>query len=147
MKTDDFEERLHRQAPREIPASWREGILIAARNSTPSAYPPHPAHHRLLATVRHFLSTARPPQRAAWGSLVAIWIVIIALNISARDDSPTSHTSRSYASASPDTLEALREQQLLFAELVGRPEPRIVEPRQPATPGPRSQRREDSVNV
>ncbi len=147
MNTDDFEERLHRQAPREIPASWREGILSAARNSTPSAYPPHPAHHRLLATVRHFLSTARPPQRAAWGSLAAIWVGILALNISARDDSPRSHSSRPYTSVSPDTLQALKEQQLLLAELVGRPEPRKVEHRKPAAPGPRSQRREDSVNV
>lgn len=144
MKTDDFEERLQRQAPREIPASWREGILSAARNSTPSAHPPH---HRLLATVRHFLSPLRPTQRAAWGSLAAIWIVILVLNISAQDDSPRSQSSRSAASVSPDTLEALKEQQLLLAELVGRPEPSKVQHRKPAVPGPRSQRREDSVNV
>ena len=144
MKTDDFEERLQRQAPREIPASWREGILRTARNSTPSANPPH---HGLFATVRHFLSNLRPPQRAAWGSLAAIWIVILALNISARDDSPRSQSSRSAASVSPDTLEALKEQQLLLAELVGRPEPRKVDHRKPAAPGPRSQRREDSVNA
>lgn len=144
MKTDDFEERLQCQAPREIPASWREGILSAARNSTPSANPPH---RGLLATVRHFLSILRPPQRAAWGSLVAIWIVILVLNISAQDDSPRSQSSRSYTSVSPDTLQALKEQQLMLAELVGRPEPRKVEYRKPATSGPRSQRREDSVNV
>ena len=147
MKTDDFEERLQRQAPREIPTSWREGILSASRNSTSSANFQQPAHHGLLATIRHFLSTLRPPQRAAWGSLAAIWIVILVLNISAQDDSPRSQSSRSDASVSPDTLQALKEQQLLLAELVGRPEPRKVEHRKPAAPGPRSQRREDSVNV
>lgn len=147
MKTDDFEERLRRQAPREIPTSWREGILSAARNSAPSANFQQPADHGLLPAIRHFLSTMRRPQRAAWGSLVAIWIVILALNISARDDSPRSPTSRPYASVSPATLQALKEQQLLLAELVGRPEPRKVEHRKPAAPGPRSQRREDSVNV
>ena len=147
MKTDDFEERLQRQSQREIPAGWREGILSAARNSTSSANPPHPEHHGLPATICHFLSTVRRPQRAAWGSLAAIWIVILALNISAREDSPRSKASRAFASLSPDTLQALKEQQLLLAELVGRPQPREVDRRKPAAPGPRSQRREDSVNV
>ena len=144
MKTDDFEERLRRQARREIPTIWREGILCAAQNSTPSDNLPH---HGLLATIRHFLSTVRLPERAVWGSLAAIWIVILALNLSARDDSPSSRASRSYAPVSPDTLQALKEQQLLLAELVGRPEPRKAVHRKPTAPGPRSQRREDSVNV
>ena len=72
---------------------------------------------------RSFLATCcelfRLP-RWAWTGLAAAWLLIIGLNIAARDttDRPASSSSLT-AKGSSDTLQALREQKQLFAELVG----------------------------
>ena len=58
--------------------------------------------------------------RLAWIGLAAAWLVIIALNVASSDNA---HASATLAFAptkrSPEMLQALREQQRLFAELVG----------------------------
>jgi hypothetical protein len=78
--------------------------------------------------------------RWAWSGLAAAWLFIVGLNIAARETPATQVSSSTVAKNSSDSLQALREQKQLFAELVGpRPErsdadvPRFV-------PRPRSER-------
>ena len=139
MNPDNFEQRLQRQPQREIPATWREVILSVAK----SASRPSP-----LASGLRLLSSLLAPRRAAWTGLAAAWIVILALNIAARDNTLGAQASRTSAPASPETMQALRQQRLLLAELSDRPESRAIAPPKPIiAPGPRSQSREKSAAV
>lgn len=144
---DDFEKRLQQLPPREIPSAWREEILAAARSASASCHAPRTTHHGLLSTLISQLSTLLRPQRAAWASLATVWVVILALNLATRDDSPGVQASRAAAVVSPETLQVLQQQRLLLAELVGRPEIHpMTRPKSPP-PGPRSQRREESATA
>jgi hypothetical protein len=85
--------------------------------------------------------------RWAWSGLGAAWLVIVGLNIAARETPATQPAPSAIAKRSSDTLQALREQKQLFAELVGlRPitgdaeAPRFV-------PRPRSERAEATACV
>ena len=57
--------------------------------------------------------------RVAWGGLAAAWLVIFVLNTASRDTVAISSAPVQEAKRSPETLQALREQKRLFAELVG----------------------------
>ncbi len=148
MNNDEqFENRLRRQPVKPIPAEWREEILDAARLVTTSVPAPRPQPEGLLATLRHYLSPLLVPQRAAWASLATVWVVIIALNVAAHDDSPKAQASRAAAVVSPESRQVLQQQRLLLAELVGRPEIHPMNrPKSPA-PGPRSQRWMESATA
>lgn len=96
-----------------------------------------------IASLREFF---RLP-RFAWGGLAAAWLVIIALNLAARDTTtPAAAVPQQVAKTSPETLQALREQKRLFAELVGSATagdadaPRFV-------PRPRSERKPEMIYV
>jgi len=143
---NDFEKRLQRQPVRPVPSQWREEILDAARNATASVPTPRPTYG-LLASLRHCLSPLLRPQRAAWIGLAAVWVVIIALNIASHDNSPQAQASRAAAVVSPEALQALQQQRLLLAELVGRAETYPMNRPKSLPPGPRSQRREASATV
>lgn len=117
-----FENRLRRQPVKPIPAEWREEILDAARNATASVHARRPTPYGLLATLRQHLSLPFLPQRAAWAVLATAWVVIIALNVAAHDDSARVQASRAATPISPETLLALQQQRLLLAELMDRAE-------------------------
>jgi len=69
-----------------------------------------------LVALEEFLRIPRP----VLGGLAATWLVIIALNLASRDTAaPSSPAPLQMAKTSKDTLQALREQKRLFAELVG----------------------------
>ena len=91
--------------------------------------------HYLEAT-RHFL--LRP--RLAWSALAVAWLVILALNFATPETSaPGSALAKATPPATPETLQALREQKRLFTELVGGTLPHDAEtPR--FIPRPRSER-------
>jgi hypothetical protein len=58
--------------------------------------------------------------RIAWAGLAAAWLIVIALNIASSDISAAPGAQAGNAPRrSPETLQALREQRRLFAELVG----------------------------
>ena len=84
-----------------------------------------------LEAAREFLQ--RP--RLAWSALAVAWLVIIALNFATPETSaPGSALATATPPASPETLQALREQKRLFTELVGgTPTPDAETPR----PAPR----------
>jgi hypothetical protein len=138
MKTDDFEKRLQRQSPREIPSTWRKEILTAAQSERPS-------WHSLFSAFIQQISALSRPHRAAWVGLATVWVVIMAMNLAARDNSTFAGTSSSIPSA--ETMQALKQQRLLFAELIERPEPRLTAPSPVHPVGPRSQRREETATV
>ena len=144
MNSDDFEKRLQRQPPREIPGAWRAEVLAKAQESAASvqsAPAPRPGFFHFIQTL---LSR---PQRIAWVGLAAAWVVIVTLQLATSESSkPTSMTS-SAAPATPEILQVLKQQRLLYAELVGRPEPQPINRLKTSIPGLRSQRREETATV
>jgi hypothetical protein len=144
MKTDDFEQRLQRQAQREIPAAWRAGILAKAQGCVAlvqTARTPRPGLFCLIQTL------FSRPQRMAWAGLAAAWVVIITLHLATGETSKTISISAASSPVTPETLQVLKQQRLLYAELVGHPEPRPINRSKTFIPGPRSQRREETATV
>ena len=69
--------------------------------------------------VAEWLEFFRSPP-VAWGGLTAVWLMILGLNLAAREtvaNAPALPSAE--ARRSPETLRALREQKRLLAELVG----------------------------
>lgn len=144
MNDNQFEEHLRRQPPREIPAGWQTEILSAARSagSRTSARDPQPS---LLSTLISQLSTVFRPYPQAWAGLAAAWVVILTLQLTSRD--PTEVVARNTPPPSPEMLMVLRQQRLLLAELVERPEPRAAVRLNAVPPRPRSDRYLESATV
>ncbi len=139
----DFEQRLQREIPRQIPPAWREEILTVARQAEVSRRSAPATRHNLLAKFIQQLSTLTRPQRAAWGSLAAVWLVILGLNQTARDSSATALT-QNFTPPSPQALAAWRQQR---RELAGLTDPTptrpiVTTPKQ-SLPQPRSNRRDE----
>ena len=91
----------------------------------------------------HYLEAAREfllRPRLAWSALAFAWLVILALNFATPETSaPGSALATATPPATPETLQALREQKRLFTELVGGTLPHDAEtPR--FIPRPRSER-------
>jgi hypothetical protein len=139
MKTDDFEKRLQRIPRSEIPSAWREGILTAARQAETSRHPSPVARPSFLATLIHQLSALSRPNRAAWAGLAIVWVAIMALNFSARDNSTVA--TRQVSPPSPEAIAAWRHQRRELASLTEPNQPREIEAPKPRLPQPRSNRR------
>jgi len=138
MKPDDFEQKLQRQALRQIPAEWREEILHAAdaaAGSRPSTLDFRPAG--FLSTLNSQLSTILWPHPGAWAGLAAVWILILAVDFSIRDKSPV--IAEKSAPPSPEVVAELKQQQRMLAELIGARETQDAEP-QKFSPRPRSEK-------
>ncbi|MEK7707403.1 MAG: hypothetical protein AAB380_05350 [Verrucomicrobiota bacterium] len=137
MNPDDFEQCLQRQPMREMPPAWRTEILTAARasGSRPSTLDsrPSPWWRELLW-----------PCPQAWAGVAAVWLVILAVNFTTRETT-SRNFARQAAPPSPETLMVLRQQHLLLAELVERPEPRAADQPKSVPPRPHSQRREEML--
>jgi hypothetical protein len=144
--SDDFEQRLQRVPQNEPPSAWREGILVAAKKSAAPVHAPRSTPHGFLTSLIQSLTTLARPQRLAWSSLAAIWMIITAMNLSSRDHSQVS--TAQHPLPSPDTMQALRQQKLYFlAELAGQPAPRETIRPKTVPVGPRSQRRDENYAV
>ncbi len=94
------------------------------------------SHPSVLSSFRSWLTF----NRAAWGSLAGVWVVIIALNISANMGDGSEAVVRSQADAR-EVLEGVREYQvrlalLLFDQESVEEQNQIAEPK---NPGPRSE--------
>ncbi len=139
MKPDDFEKTLQRQPFRQIPTEWRAEILQAAR-STSDRLPTFEPRASWLSTLKQRLAAALWPHPQAWAGLAAVWILIFALHFASRDRSPA--IARVTAVPSSRLVIALREQNKLLVELIGRREVKEADRPRPSAPQPRSQRRE-----
>jgi len=78
------------------------------------------------------------PCRRTWAGLAAVWMVLLTLQLASRD--PAEVAARKTPPPSPEVLMVLRQQQLLFAELVERSESRVADRPKTVPPRPRSQR-------
>ena len=139
MKPGNFEQKLSRQLPREIPNGWREEILSAANS----------AHHPLTAPKRseggspisHLLSSIFWPHPRAWAGLAAVWLVIFAINFSTRDSSTT--VAKKISPLTPEMRMVLKQQKMILAELIELRETPLAEPRKLFPPKPRSELRNE----
>ena len=135
---EQFEQRLGRQPLKQIPAEWRAEILTAARAAQPARHLPSVVGHSWLSTINHQLSTLLWPHPKAWAGLAAIWILIFAVNFSGRD--PLPKVAEKYSPPSPEVIVELKNQQRLFAELVGTIQPPDADRQKIFAPKPRSER-------
>jgi len=142
---DDFEQQLQRQSPRPLPSDWRADILQAARAATDARSPRRSEAKAGPSSILHHLSSFLWPHPHAWAALATAWLVILALNLSARDAS--SRTAQRPAPPSPDSLVALRQQERLLAELIGSPEISNAEEPRRSGHAPRSERRDEALNA
>lgn len=138
MKPDDFEQKLQRQPLRQIPAGWREEILTVAESSAATRHPSPITRPSWLSTLNSQLSTILWPHPAAWASLAAVWILILAVDFSARDKSPV--MAEKSAPPSSEVLVELRQQQRMLAELMGPRDTRDADRSKSYVPLPRSER-------
>jgi hypothetical protein len=99
MNFDEFETRLRRAAPREIPAEWRREILSPLRDHRASA----PWWQQWLW-----------PHPIAWAGLAAVWGAILALHFTTISEPTRASAAMVHA---PDMMQAFQERTRLMAEL------------------------------
>jgi hypothetical protein len=85
------------------------------------------------------------PHPAAWAALAGIWLVMLGGQIFLREASPQVFARQVVPSR--QMRELLKQQEQLFAELVGPRENRDAVRPKPARPQPRSWRREEILNA
>jgi hypothetical protein len=135
-KTEQFERRLSRQSLRPVPAEWREAILAAAGRESSVECRERERLWPLTLIAR--LSTLFWPSPAAWTGLVAVWILILAVDFSIRDKTPV--VAEKYAPPPPQVIVELRQQQRLLAELMGPRDAGDADRLKSLVPRPRSER-------
>lgn len=120
MNFDEFENKLRSQPRREIPSEWRREILAPLSESQDVP----------IAWWRQLLW----PHPAAWASLAAAWVAIVALSVAGAPEAAPQHAA---SRPSPDMLVAYEERQRLWAELALDAAPQTRKPL-PAADRPRS---------
>jgi hypothetical protein len=138
-RDEQFEKRLQRQPVKPIPSAWRSEILEAAQAAVPSH----------ASRITHHVPWWRElfwPCPQAWAALAAAWLLIVGLNVVSRESLPPTHASR-VVPASPQIRDLLKQQERLFAELVGPMDKSAADRPKPAAPQPRSARREEFANA
>ena len=118
----------HQAAEPKLDQIRRE--VVAELTADPAREPEAP----LVLKLWHELILPRP---RAWAAVAAMWVVIVALKLSTPEAPPVVAQK---SSAPSEVLAEVRQQKLLFAELVGVGKPRVVEPPK-SVPQPRSDRR------
>ena len=84
--------------------------------------------------------------RWAWSGLAAVWVVILALNFAGRE--PDAPLVAGQDVPSPSEMRfALKQNQLLMAELARTSEPAPADKTKPTPPSPRSDRRMETLNA
>jgi hypothetical protein len=132
---EQFEKHLQRQSLGRPPGEWRQDILAAAQAQT--ARRPQPvASGSWLARFNQRLTSLLWPHPVAWGGLAAIWIFIGALNFSVRTEGPAMAKA---TPPSPEVAAELKQQQRLFAELMGASDSPAADRQKPYVPKPRSE--------
>ena len=83
--------------------------------------------------------------RRIWAGLVAVWVVLLVVNFSGHDHSPT--LARKSSPPSPEMIMTFRQQERLLTELIGSSGSGDVEQRRTFLPKPRTERMEDFNGV
>jgi hypothetical protein len=141
---NEFEQKLSRQPSRPVPAGWRGEILAMAPAEQASHRPAPAIHHSWISGLNSRLSKFLWPHPVAWAGLASVWIFIFALNFSMSDSSPKVIAETSSQPA-PEVIAELRQQQQLYAELIGANESRDADRQKVFSPKPRSERTETEM--
>ncbi len=139
MNPDDFEKQLERQPLRTVPAGWRAGILLAARESSVSQ--PSTSNPRRVAWWRELFW----PCPQAWAGLAAVWVVILLIHFSSAER--TESIVAASVPPSPQEMMVLKEQKQMLAKLMAPFDQPAGEPPKPYVPRPKSECRMESVMV
>lgn len=138
---NELEQKFQRQSLRQIPTEWRAEILAAANAELESpAVTVSPCS--FLAAIWRQLSSLLWPHQLAWGGLAVVWILIFALQCSIHDHSKMDHSptlAQKGSPPSPEMIAELRQQQRLFAELMGPREDNVADRSKKYPSRPRSQ--------
>ena len=129
---NEFEQKISRQSLCQIPGGWRTEILAAADVNQRGAVRAFTS----AAAIRSRLRDIFWPHPRAWAGLAAIWIFIFAVNFSMRDKSPV--VADKISPPSPEVVAELKQQQRMFAELIGASDAREAD-RPKFLPLPRSE--------
>jgi hypothetical protein len=117
---DPLEQRLRRQPLRQIPADWRADILQAARAAQRAGQTaPSPSSGKtnwFSIITREFKATFWPTSKT-WAGLAVVWIFIAVFRFSMHDTTSTLAIENP-APPSPTMMAELKQQRLMFAELV-----------------------------
>jgi len=130
---NEFESKLQRQPVRQLPADWRAEILAAAQaaEAIPHAATPPPRSSWLQQQLTAFFW----PHPKAWAGLAAAWILILALHLAMNDTEKHPVLANQNLTPRPEVIVELKQQQKLFAELMGPREDRVADrPRIHSTP-------------
>ncbi len=134
MTPDDFEQKIQRQAIRQVPAEWRERILAAARCQDQPAASAKVGSVESAAWWRNWFW----PSPWAWGGAAAAWMMIFALNFAASEGGEETTVARAVPASVIDM--AFAERRTLMNSLLDftPPEPAVA-PREPIRPRPHSE--------
>jgi hypothetical protein len=137
-----FEDCLRRQPLKPIPGEWRAEILRRAAQEVDGRGKISPGVVSWFGEFKAGLRTVFAPAPRAWAGLAVVWAVILVLNLSGGSETATAALTQPVSVA--QTRMALKQKQMLLLELAGRTETQEAIPRRAISPGPRSQRREES---
>lgn len=135
---DPFEERLAAQQLREVPPNWRREIL---RNASAAAQARSVQPRWSYGALGKRFSALFWPNPTAWAGLAAVWLLILGLNVASRDYAEPMRNQPIVAASLQDRA-LLKLQEQMVVELLGSDRAPSHETGKPATPSPRSQRRE-----
>src|ERR1035437_5417973 len=123
----------HQSAEAKLKAIRAEDLAACARSAGQPSRQRPPAFDLSTAAVR-FWQEAVWPWRRAWIGMAAIWLVILAFGLAARETPRIASTKP--PRPDPEVLAVLQEQKQLLTQLLGPGAPPLVSPLR--TPGPRS---------
>jgi hypothetical protein len=132
-----FEKRVKDQPLRRVPAEWRSEILSAAEKAQAVRRQPL-AGRSLLSLFGDNLRSLLWPHPVAWGGLAAVWIFILAANVSMSDRAPA--MADKTLPLSPEAIAELKQQKQLLAELMGTSDTSAADKQKIFVPKPRSER-------
>jgi len=118
----------------------------ASRVRSPALVAPLAGSRAVLAALCAQLRAGWQTSRRAWAGLAMVWMVILALNFTDREPDVSFAAGREMPAASEIRF-ALKQQQLLMAELAATFEPAPADKPKTARPGPRSDRRQETLNA
>jgi hypothetical protein len=135
---EQFEKRMKDQPMRQVPAEWRKEILLAAEKAQTARSRQPRAGRSWFSLFGYQLRSLLWPHPVAWGGLAAVWIFILAANVSMGDKAPA--TADKTLPLSPEAVAELKQQNQLLAELIGTGDTSAADRQKTFVPKPRSER-------